>query len=180
MTRPEYLRPGQTSLFVARHGPLASCRAADNPFLYDKAVGQAFSPYLQDVEKSYSGFDRVAILDSKGIILSSSAPESIGQDLSDRGYVKAALKGETFLSQPLLSRVSGMGVMISATPVKRDGKIIGVLYCSSPLSDLDAKSVKPIKIGKEGHAYVLTAQDLWPSTPTMNGCSTIHCPACRF
>jgi len=126
----------------------------------DKAVGEDFSKFLQDVQKGYAGFDRLAILDTNGIIVSSSAPASIGQNFSDREYVKVALQGQTFLSQPLLSRVSGTGVMVSSTPVKRDGKILGVLYCSIPLDQLDKSSVKPIKIGKEGHAYVLTAAGL--------------------
>ena len=126
----------------------------------DKAVGETFSKLLQDVVKDYSGFDRVAILDTKGIIVSSSAPTSIGQNFSDREYVKASLQGQTFLSQPMLSRVSGAGVVISSTPVKRGNEIVGILYCSIPLDMLNKASVQPIKIGKEGHAYVLTASGL--------------------
>ncbi|MDR2076719.1 MAG: methyl-accepting chemotaxis protein [Desulfovibrio sp.] len=117
-------------------------------------TGRQFSSVLKDILHGYVNFDRIAVLDEKGVIRASTALESIGQDFSDREYFKAAIGGKTFLSRPLLSRVSGRGVLIAASPVKADGKIAGVAYCSIPLDRFFEHSVKPVIIGKSGYAFV--------------------------
>ena len=126
----------------------------------NRETGEAFSVYLQEVAQGYVAFDRVALLNRNGVIVASSLPSSIGQNFSDREYAKAPLQGQNFLSQPLLSRVSGTGVVVSSAPIMRGGKIVGIIYCSIPLDQLSKNSVAPIKIGKEGYAYVLTAAGL--------------------
>ncbi|MDR2161015.1 MAG: methyl-accepting chemotaxis protein [Desulfovibrio sp.] len=123
--------------------------------VYDAETGRQFSAVLTDILGGYVDFDRIALLDAKGITLASTAVNTIGQDFSDREYFKAALGGQTFLSQPLLSRVSGKGAMFAAAPLRLEGKIAGVVYCSIPLNRFFETSVKPVAIGKAGYAFVV-------------------------
>ncbi|MDR3177164.1 MAG: PAS domain-containing protein, partial [Desulfovibrio sp.] len=114
-----------------------------------------FSEKLKSIVKTYVDFNRIAMLDDKGIILASTATESIGQNFGDRNYFKAAMQGKTFISPPMLSRVTGSGVIITAAPVKLDGRIAGVAYCAIPLERVFDISVRDISVGKSGYAFVL-------------------------
>ncbi|MDR1241546.1 MAG: methyl-accepting chemotaxis protein [Deltaproteobacteria bacterium] len=116
---------------------------------------ESFSERLKTIEQTYGNFDRIALLDDKGIILASTAPESIGQNFGDRDYFKAAIQGKTFISQPMLSRVSGKGVIIAAAPIKLDGRISGIVYCSIPCDKIFDVSIREISVGKKGYAFVL-------------------------
>jgi methyl-accepting chemotaxis protein len=117
--------------------------------------GKRFSEKLQIIADTYVDFNRIAILDDKGIILASSAVESIGRNFSDRDYVQATLQGKQFISQPIISRVSGTGVIITAAPVRLDGRIAGTVYCSIPLEQIFEDEVKPVTVGQNGYAFVL-------------------------
>jgi methyl-accepting chemotaxis protein len=121
----------------------------------DQKEKMRFSETLKRIVDTYVDFDRIALLDDKGIILASTATESIGQDFSDRNYFKASMQGQVFISQPIMSRVSGKGVMITSAPVRLDGKIVGVAYCSIPLDRIFETAVKTMTVGKNGYAFVL-------------------------
>ncbi|MDR2603956.1 MAG: methyl-accepting chemotaxis protein [Desulfovibrio sp.] len=122
---------------------------------YDAEKGRQFSTMLKNIERGYTDFDRIALLDDKGNILSSTSPETIGQNFGDREYFREAVKGHSFISQPILSRVSGKGVIIAAAPLGLDDRIAGVVYCSIPLERFFEQSVKPVVIGERGYAFIL-------------------------
>ncbi|MDR2669128.1 MAG: methyl-accepting chemotaxis protein [Desulfovibrio sp.] len=123
--------------------------------VYNKENAGQFSAILKNILSGYTDFDRIALLDERGITLASTAVGTIGQNFSDREYFKAAMEGKTFLSQPTLSRVSGKGAMFAATPFRQDGRIVGVVYCAIPLERFFETMVKPITVGKNGYAFVL-------------------------
>ena len=50
----------------------------------DAEEAKRFSEKLKRIVETYVDFDRIALLDDKGITLASTAVESIGQDFSDR------------------------------------------------------------------------------------------------
>jgi len=126
-----------------------------NKAIHDKSIGEEMSALLKGLEVTYDDFDRIALLDTAGIVVASTALASIGQNFGDRDYFREAIKGKTFLSQPLKSRVSGEGVLIAATPVMHGNEIMGVIYSSIPLKHLYESSVKPVTVGNQGYAFVL-------------------------
>jgi methyl-accepting chemotaxis protein len=147
-----------TGNVVADIGRIAKAKEFSDFLLqdvYDKGNAGRFSAVLKAMLSGYTDFDRIALIDARGIILASTSPESIGQNFSDRGYFKEAITGKLSLSQPMLSRVSGKGVMIAASPLILDGRIVGVVYCSIPLERFFARSVEPIRVAKNGYAYVV-------------------------
>jgi methyl-accepting chemotaxis protein len=121
----------------------------------NRAAGEAMGGTLQSIVNEYKTFERISLLDVKGKTVSSSTPSAIGQEFGDRDYFKNALQGRTFLSQPLQSRVSGKGVLIAATPVKKDGNIVGVAYAAVSLDDFFRKFLEPVVVGSKGYAFVL-------------------------
>ncbi len=48
-------------------------------------------------------------------------------NLADRGYFKQAMMGQTVASDALISRVSGKPIIVFATPVVVDGRVVGVV-----------------------------------------------------
>ena len=90
------------------------------------------------------GLDGISILD--------------GNDYSDRAYVKSAMKGETAVSEPLVSKITGqLSIMVSA-PIWEGGvpgnRVAGVVYFvpdETFLNDI----VASLQISPNGSAYIL-------------------------
>ena len=81
-----------------------------------------------------------------------------GKDYSDRAYVKSAMKGETAVSEPLVSKITGqLSIMVSA-PIWEGGvpgkKVAGVVYFvpnETFLNDI----VASLQVSPNGSAYIL-------------------------
>lgn len=109
---------------------------------------------LQQKVDAY-GFQRFNLLDTQGISLID------GSDYSSRAYFQAAVQGDTFVSEPLISSVTGEVTIIVSAPVWKDGEvggeIYGVLYFvpkETFLNDI----VTSLHISKGGSAYMLDAK----------------------
>ena len=103
---------------------------------------QALSHGLQ--RGNIIGLDGISILD--------------GKDYSDRAYVKSAMKGETAVSEPLVSKITGqLSIMVSA-PIWEGGvpgkKVAGVVYFvpnETFLNDI----VASLQVSPNGSACIL-------------------------
>ncbi|MGL5260196.1 MAG: sensor domain-containing diguanylate cyclase [Lachnospiraceae bacterium] len=103
---------------------------------------------------SNSSFDTLFILglDGNGVVHNG---KSI--DLSDREYFYRAVKGETVINLPLISRVSGEKILPIATPIKVETEVVGVLVGTYNLEMLE-RLVLPSYDGN-GHTQVVTQND---------------------
>lgn len=108
---------------------------------------------LQQKVDAY-GFQRFNLLDTHGISLID------GSDYSSRAYFQEAVQGNTFVSEPLISSVTGEVTIIVSAPVWKDGEaggeIYGVLYFvpkETFLNDI----VTSLQVSKHGSAYMLDA-----------------------
>lgn len=81
-----------------------------------------------------------------------------GNDYSDRAYFQAAIKGETYVSEPLISKKTGELSIIIAAPLWEDGitggNVAGVVYMV-PQEDFLNNIVVAIHVSKNGSAYML-------------------------
>ncbi|MDF2676457.1 MAG: chemotaxis protein [Bacillota bacterium] len=75
-------------------------------------------------------------------------------DLGDREYVKKALSGEHNVSDLIKSKITNQVVLMYATPIERDGKIVGALVGRR---DSDALSVitDDTGFGESGYGYII-------------------------
>ena len=98
------------------------------------------------------GFQRGNIVGADGISICD------GNDYSDREYVQHAMKGEVYVSEPLISKVTGELSIMVAAPLYADGSeasgIAGVVYFVPPETFLN-DIVSSIKIGENCRAYML-------------------------
>ena len=126
------------------------------------------NPTLSNDE--YSVEDRVALLNSiakangltRGVILDENGVNiETDVDMSDRAYVQAALRGESMISDPVVSRVTGEVSIIIAAPLWENGaantKVVGCVYVV-PDTDFLNDIMSSIKISETSVAYMINAQ----------------------
>lgn len=103
------------------------------------------------------GFERGNVIGTDGISIFD------GNDYSDREYFQKSMKGESFVSEPVLSKITGKLSIIISAPIWENGvpdsTIVGVIYfvpSETFLNDI----VKSIKVGDEGNAYIISKDGL--------------------
>ena len=74
-------------------------------------------------------------------------------DLADRSYVQKALAGETNISDVLISKVTNSAVLMYATPIIKDGKVIGALIGRRDGNAL-AEITNEMGYGENGYTYI--------------------------
>ena len=81
-----------------------------------------------------------------------------GKDYSDREYVKQAMQGNVYVSEPLISKITGELSIMVAAPLYAGGshgsQIIGVVYFVPPETFLN-DIVSSIKVGESSRAYMI-------------------------
>lgn len=122
------------------------------PQLADKDVPVEEKRAIIDERVRMHGFQRGNIIGSDGISIFD------GNDYSDREYVQQAMKGNVYVSEPLISKVTGELSIMVAAPLYAGGKqgssIIGVVYFvpqETFLNDI----ISSIKISETSHAYMI-------------------------
>lgn len=124
------------------------------------ATPQLANPNVSNEEKiaiidnkmEYYGLQRGNLLDENGISIYN------GTDYSDRVYFQAALKGETYISEPVISKVTGEMTIVICAPLWENGalgtKVIGATYLipdENFLNDI----VASVEISENSEAYIL-------------------------
>ena len=81
-----------------------------------------------------------------------------GKDYSDREYVKQALQGNVYVSEPLVSKITGELSIIVAAPIYahgvNGGQIVGVVYFVPPETFLN-DIVSSIQVSENSRAYMI-------------------------
>lgn len=104
------------------------------------------------IEKN--GYLKMGYTDLEGNSVNS---DDTSSSIADRDYFQKALKGETNVSDPILSKTSGSIVVVFATPIYNKDAIIGVLTAV-----MDAQVVSDISnnitFGKTGKAFMINGE----------------------
>ncbi len=105
-----------------------------------------------DQRVSTHGFQRGNILDATGISIFT------GDDFSDREYFNECIKGNAFISTPLISKVTGELTVVVAAPLWKSGlpgtEVVGVVYFipkETFLNDI----MSEIKISNNSSAFMI-------------------------
>lgn len=120
--------------------------------LSDPSVPVAEKQAIIDERVKMHGFQRGNIIGSDGYSIFD------GKDYSDREYVKQAMQGQVYVSEPLISKITGELSIMVAAPLYSDGNhgssIVGVVYFVPPETFLNT-IVSSIKIGESSRAYMI-------------------------
>jgi methyl-accepting chemotaxis protein len=122
------------------------------PQLSDPKVSVEEKQAIIDERVSMHDFRRGNIVGADGISIFD------GNDYSDREYVRQAMQGNIFVSEPLISKITGELSIMVAAPLYSEGNygnsIVGVVYFvphETFLNDI----VSAIQIGKNSRAYMI-------------------------
>ena len=123
-----------------------------NPLLADSEVAPQEKEQIIATLAELHEFDRGNVVNANGI-----SPIN-GTDYSDREYFQEAMKGKSFISDPLVSRTTGEISVIMAAPLWEDGiyggNIIGCVYFSPPSSFLNDIMVE-LQVNEKSLPYIL-------------------------
>lgn len=122
------------------------------PQLSDPEISLEEKQEIINERVSMHGFRRGNIVGVDGISIFD------GNDYSDREYVRQAMQGNVFVSEPLISKITGELSIMVAAPLYADGiqggSIVGVVYFvpnETFLNDI----VSAIRIGENSRAYMI-------------------------
>ena len=102
-----------------------------------------------DERISLHGFQRGNIIGIDGVSIFD------GKDYSDREYVQQAMQGNVYVSEPLVSKITGeLSIMVAAPIYSEQGRIAGVVYFVPPETFLN-DIVSSIKISENSRAYMI-------------------------
>lgn len=122
------------------------------PQLSDEAVSVDEKQKILDERVSMHDFQRGNIIGKNGISIFD------GKDYSNREYVQQAMQGNVYVSEPLISKITGELSIMVAAPIYTNGvygsSIAGVVYFvphETFLNDI----VSAIQLGENSRAYMI-------------------------
>ena len=122
------------------------------PQLSNPEVPVAQKRAIIDERVSMHGFQRGNVIGADGISIFD------GKDYSDREYVQQAMSGNVYVSEPLVSKITGELSIMVAAPIyangTRGGGIAGVVYFVPPETFLN-DIVSSINISENCRAYMI-------------------------
>lgn len=101
---------------------------------------------LEELSKEY-GFLDISISDANGDTYNKT-------QIADREYFQHAIKGETYISAPVVRKTDSSIILFAATKVNNNTGYDGVVYAALS-NDVFSKIIDNVKIGKTGYGYVL-------------------------
>ncbi len=120
--------------------------------LSDSTVSVSEKRAILEERVSMHGFQRGNLIGLNGHSLLD------GKDYSDREYVRQAMQGNVYVSEPLISKITGELSIMVAAPLYANGEhgsqIAGVVYFVPPETFLNS-IVSSIKVGESSRAYMI-------------------------
>lgn len=103
----------------------------------------------------YGEFDAIRIADAQGLVVAASDTNVINQlKVADTQYFQGSLKGETCISEGMISKDTGKMIFAISLPIKNGDKVAGVLFCTLSLERLAQMFIDPIKVLDSGYIFV--------------------------
>lgn len=99
-------------------------------------------------------YRRLSLADTRGNAVTTDNQELY---IGDREYFKKAMKGETSVSDPIVSRVDGTSIIVFAVPITEDNKVTGVLYATYSADVLSLMTDK-IKLKNNGSTFIINKE----------------------
>ncbi|WP_159449961.1 methyl-accepting chemotaxis protein [Clostridium massiliodielmoense] len=125
--------------------------------------------FLEQQFKNMESHEHLFAVGVDGITFQDSHEKNLNVlNVKDRKYFKDALNGQPSISDTIISKIDGRAIIVLSAPIKdENGKVIGVL-ADSVYAEYFTKSLKNVKIGKTGYAYLVDNKGLVLAHPQKN------------
>ncbi len=126
-----------------------------------RSARQAANKELAELEKRYGYYDVLFVTNIEGEVIAAGKESALGINLKDRPYVQELMNGKSMaLSSAVLSRTTGNPIVVLAAPLLDKGKLVGIFGAALDIGVVNEKSIKNIKVGDLGYAYVCNQEGL--------------------
>ncbi|HWR41424.1 MAG TPA: methyl-accepting chemotaxis protein, partial [Patescibacteria group bacterium] len=107
-------------------------------------------PFLNAARKANPRYETLVYVMPSGEFFESTG---LRGSITDRYYYKPVMAGQTVISDPLPSKLTGIPASVLAMPIKNGDTVVGALLGVINLDEI-GKVVSGIKIGENGYAYI--------------------------
>ncbi len=129
--------------------------------LPDVQTDDEINNYLKQRVKRCNNYDAMFTVNMEGIISHHSNTSGIGIDVSGQDYFREALKGNTFISDVMVSQFTGDPIFYISTLVKdNDDKGTGVLVTGVSMNKI-SHNILNIKLGTLGYAQLIDKKGIF-------------------
>jgi|GEM_PF-55854 len=104
-------------------------------------------------ETEYTNFSKLVFADVSGTVWTLDGP--VGRNISSQGYFQKAVGGEVAISSGIVSVGTELPVLVIASPVYRNGQVVGVIAGGYPLETL-TELLTIRSFGGRGYGYLAT------------------------
>jgi len=111
---------------------------------------------FMETEAKRTGFQMFALADLEGQTFFFNS-ERTKHNIGDRAYFKRAVSGISTYSEVVFSKDTGQPVVTVTVPIKRNGRITGVLFGMRDGDEI-TKLIENIKIGETGYSYIINRE----------------------
>ncbi len=131
-----------------------------------KAARITANEKLARLKTEYGYYEDISLVNTDGLAVASNNDAVVGKmNVGDRPYFKAAMAGELFVSDVIVSRGSGNPVFIIAVPVTDKQQVKGVLVGIVSVDSFTQQFIIPVKIGQTGYAVLINKDGLTIAHP---------------
>lgn len=134
-------------------------------------------PFLKSEKQRLEHYYYLSMISPDGSYYSTKGGKAIGKNLKDRKHVQLSLKGQTYVSDPVISRTAEGTIVAVTTPIlesaQQDSPIVGVL---AGLIDIDrlVEVIQGLEYGKGSYAFALNSEGMPIVHPDQSLMSTIN------
>ncbi|SNS29752.1 methyl-accepting chemotaxis sensory transducer with Cache sensor [Anaerovirgula multivorans] len=107
-------------------------------------------------EAQKNGYEAIAVANLDGNFTRFDSTKTSG-NISDRNYFQKSKKGESNISDVIISRATNEPIMTVAAPIERNGEITGVLYGVKSQEEINS-IISDFSYGETGSAYIINRQ----------------------
>ncbi len=105
---------------------------SENPFVKE-LKWEKIDDYLKEEQRKHDQYNLFFIADSEGNFHSTADEEG---SIADRPYFGPVMEGNSVISQPVVSKVSGEDIIVVAAPIKKEDQVIGLMGATIKLEIL--------------------------------------------
>ncbi len=105
---------------------------SENP-LVKELKWEEIDDYLKEEQRKHDQYNLFFIADSEGDFHSTA---DVKGSIADRPYFGLVMEGNSIISQPVVSKVSGEDIIVVAAPIKKEDQVIGLMGATIKLEIL--------------------------------------------
>lgn len=124
---------------------------ANMPIISDPNTDLKVKLEALESNRKINGYDLIGLVDKDG---NATLSDGLQLNVADREYFSKAMKGETNMTEPYVSRVDNRMLVTIATPIRNGDEIVGILVMAKD-GNMVSQISKDVKFSKSGQAFII-------------------------